>query len=658
MPSKLPTDPSAERNLTTFRAWQNARSDWDTDARADLDFFLGNQYTETESDDLQSMGQGDFIIDRIYPAIEKLKSMITSRPPRFNAIGREDSDNRLANVWRTILEYVWDISDGDLHFKQAVHDFAVVGKGYFYVYLDREADWGRGEVKFRSVDPFRVYVDPDSRDRFEEDAAGKVLSTILAKDQVLNLFPQLKGKIDSISTVADEEDFPASQQKNMVSSYTPADVKDKDQLEMERYRILEFFEKVQVPYYRLKYKGQERILDEKGWKEFSKKFSQAVKAGLVQHRRILQTRIKVTATIGQIELYQAILNTDIYPIIPVPNIWTGTPYPKSDISKTKDSQRLLNKVFSLVLAHAQASAGSKLLLPDGSVENVEQFQRDWTNPYAVNIYDPNFGEPHVVQTTPLSAEFFNLISRIEHYIDLSFGVPELLHGFKDAAPDTVRGTAMLSQFGEGRGKSKLRDVEMSLVKLGRVVYNYVRGHYTFEKTFRIVQPNNDINEFTINQKIYSDKTQEIAAIKNDISIGQFDIRIVSGSTLPSQKEMEQKLYMEAYQMGLIPRREALKKMEIFNVSDILQWWDENAQLKQYIQQLEQQLKALGGDAQTLQRESRHSREKAELEKFKTRLNEIVSNAKANKKIEVSQIQNLVKGFELDLKNQLPPKNGG
>ena len=49
----------------------------------------------------------------------------------------------------------------------------------------------------------------------------------------------------------------------------------------------------------------------------------------------MQTRIKVTATAGDVLLYEQVLNTDIYPIVPVPNIWTGTPYPKSDISKLK-----------------------------------------------------------------------------------------------------------------------------------------------------------------------------------------------------------------------------------------------------------------------------------------------------------------------------------
>ena len=64
------------------------------------------------------------------------------------------------------LEYVWDISYGDEVFKQVIHDFSVAGLGYFYGYIDTEDDYGRGEVKFTYVDPFRVVVDPHSRNKW------------------------------------------------------------------------------------------------------------------------------------------------------------------------------------------------------------------------------------------------------------------------------------------------------------------------------------------------------------------------------------------------------------------------------------------------------------------------------------------------------------
>jgi hypothetical protein len=623
--------------------WRDARSDWDTEARESIDFFLGNHYSQEESDALRAVGQGDFVIDRVYASIEKLKSLLTSRAPKYSAVGREDSDSRMANVWRTLLEYVWDISDGDTQFKQAVHDYATAGMGYFYAYIDPEADFGRGEVKYTYIDPFRVYVDPASRNRYMDDASGVILSTILTEDQLVNLYPQVEPYLEDIESYYEEEDYPTSNKRNSSVSFTPDTTYNLEFHRINKYRILERFSKVKVPFFRVfnKQDGSEVILDQAKYTAFvqQEQVILLMEAGLIEIVEVKQTRIKITATAGEILLYETILNTDIYPIVPVPNIWTGTPYPKSDISKIKDSQRLLNKLFSLTLSHAQASAGLKLLVPEGSVDDLGQLEQDWANPNAVIAYNPEFGAPHFPAPQSLSNEFYNLISRIEHYIDLSLGIPELMQGFNEGAPETVRGTAMLAEMGETRGKSKLRDIEGSLNRLGKSIYNLAKNHYTYEKTFRIVQPNNDITEFTVN--MYDNKQQEINAIVNDITIGHYDVRIISGSTLPSNRVAEYNMYLEAFKMNLVDDVEVLKKTEIFDKEGVLKRKGQMAQLQSYVKQLEEQIKKLSGDLQTSERESVNSRKRVETEKFKTKLHEITNDTKFKNKVQVDNLKRIV-----------------
>jgi hypothetical protein len=572
-----------------------------------------------------------------------LKSLLTSKNPKFSAIGREDSDNKLATVWRTILEYVWDISDGDMQFKNAVHDYAVSGLGYFYVYTDPESDFGRGDIKFTYVNPFRIYVDPASRDRYFDDSSSMILSTILTKDQILNLYPQLQEFIDDIDSMNDEEDYPSSGKKNTSMSFTPDVVKDSDRGGFERYRILERFEKVKVPFYRLfnKQNGEEKVVSLDEYEQVLEQNSHLIESGLVEAVEVLQTRIRNVATVGQYLLYDQVLNCDIYPIIPVPNIWTNTPYPKSDVTKVKDSQRLINKLFSLTLSHAQSSAGLKLLVPEGSVDDVGELERNWANPNAVIEYNPEFGEPHFPSPQPLAAEFYHLIDRVEHYIDLNFGIPELMQGFRESAPDTVRGTAMLSEMGESRGKSKLRDIEGSLTRLGKCIYAMSKGHYNFKKTFRIVQPNNDLTEFTVNSRLYDDKTNELVSIENDIAIGQHDVRIISGSTLPSNKVAEYNMYLEAYKLNLVDDVEVLKKTEIFDKEGVLQRKGMMAQMQSYIQQLEGQLKDITGDLQTAERESVHAKKQVIAEKFKTNLNEVVTEAKYKERVNLNKMESVI-----------------
>ncbi len=650
-----------------WKRWDDARKEWADHAREDIDFYLGNHFSQDEQDELQSRNQSDIPLDRIYSAIEQFKAIITSKPPKFSAMPREDSDSDLASVWKVILEYIWNISDGNEIFKQVIHDYAVTGLGYFYAYTDVEADYGRGEIKFTYVDPFRVVVDPNARSRYFDDAAGMMLSTIFTKFQLLDLYPQLAeeqedGKIliDDIEGYYEDDTYPSPLNKRSKGSFTPDYIKDADRGEgSEKYQLIEYFHKVKVPYYRVlnMETQEERILDSKNMESFlsDDKVKQAVDAGLMDIVEVTQTRIKLTCTIGQIVLYERILNTDKYPIVPVPNIWTNTPYPMSDVRKNKDFQRFLNKTMSLITSHAQASSGLKLLIPQGSVDDIEELERDWANPNATIEYDPSFGEPHFPSPQPLSNSVMQLPQLIEKYIDLNMGIFEMMQGNTEVAPKTSSATMMLEDFGQRRSKSKLRDIEGSLRRLGQVIYNLSKEHYTFKKVFRVAQPNNDMSEYMVNH--YNDKSQAIGEMMNDLTIGQYDINIIGNSTMPSNRWGEWSIYMEAYQAGLIDRTEALMKTDIFDKEGVLQRMDIVQQLQGQLQQAQEAVKNLQGDLQTANRESVSARKRTEVEKFKTELKSQESQSKSASKLAVGQLENAVKleSEKLRLRNEAEAK---
>lgn len=650
-------DPRALYNEELHRQWRDARSDWDTHARTDIDFYLGNHFTQDESDELAQRNQADIPMDRTSAAIEKFKAVLTSRAPAFTVTPREDSDVKVATVWRTILGYVWQNSDGDSQMKQAIHDYATTGMGYLYAYTDGESDFGRGDVKFTYIDPFRVYVSPSSRDRWFSDSDGMILSTILTGEQVLNLYPELGDRLDPMTGEEipgiinelsgfsyNDEDYPSSQNKNSMNTFTPAEVKDKDYSEVKKYQILERFYKVKVPFYRVidMQTQEEDILSQEDYMSFAQKNSEVIEAGMFTVIEVYQNRVKVCATLGEIVLYENILNTDEYPIIPLPNVWTGTPYPKSDISRARPMQRLLNKLWSLALSHAQASAGLKLLVPLGSVDDVSQLEQDWANPNAVIEIDSSQGEPHYPAPQPLAGEFYRLIQQSEFYIDFIFGMPEMMHGFSDKAPDTVKGTERMIALGSERPKSKLRDIEFSMNRLGKVLYNLSKGHYTYKKMFRLVQPNNDNTEMMA--EFYTDMASTVLDVKKEKHlIDQHDVRIEPGSTMPSNKWAELSVYLEAYQMGIVDKYEVLKKNpEIFDKEGIMRRTDEKQQMMSQVAGLEEQLKTLQGDLQTAQRESVTDRKRVEVEKFKTKLSEVNTDAKADRRVQRNKLETEVK----------------
>ena len=176
-------------------------------------------------------------------------------------------------------------------------------------------------------------------------------------------------------------------------------------------------------------------------------------------------------------------------------------------------------------------------------------------------------------------------------------------------------------------KSKLADIEAALVRVGQVAIPLQQQLYTSEKTFRVVQPNNSINDYVINKQLVDDKSGELKII-NDMTLGRYDVIVVSGSTLPSNRYAELEFYMDAYQKGIIDRQEVLKKTEVFDMEGVMQRTDEIAKLEQALKQQQEENKQLKGDLQTRDREAVNLRKKVEVEKFKGGLDQIGSKAKA------------------------------
>ena len=651
----LEKDKRADFNQDLYRRWRDARQTWDTESRYDIDFYHGNHYTAAEVDELQARNQADVPMDRIGPAIEKFKAVLTSRSPAFTITPREDSDVKVASLWRTIMGFIWGQSNGDWQLKQAIHDYATTGMGYLYAYVDPESDFGRGDVKFTYVNPFRVYVSPNTRNRWYDDAEGVILSTILTGEQVISLYPELgeqmneetgemeDGIIQDLETYL-EEDYPDAMNSNSRKVFTPAETKELEYYERNKYQILERFYKTKVTFYRIidMQNGEETVLSENEYAEFVENNREQIEVNQYEVIPVKQTRVKVCASIGQIVLYETILNTDQYPIIPLPNIFTETPYPQSDVSRARPMQRLLNKLWSLAVSHAQASGGLKLLVPLGSVEDIGQLERDWANPNAVIEVDSTQGEPHFPAPQPLASEFYRLIQQCEFYIDFTFGLPEMMHGFSEKAPETVAGTERMIALGTERPKSKLRDIEFSINRLGQVLYNLSKGHYTYKKIFRLVNANNDMTEAMVN--MYDNNVGAILDIKKERhNLAQHDIRIEPGSTLPTNKWAELGVYMEAYKMGIVDKQEVLKKNpEIFDKEGIMRRTEERALMQRQIQAMTEQIKNLEGDLQTAQRESVSDRKRVEVEKFKSRLQDIASDAKADRRVQLNNLQTKVK----------------
>ena len=86
-------DGKSNKNIVTdthdlFDKYSAKRDNWAKHAKEDKEFRLGKQWTKEQRETLESRGQAAIVINRIHPAVETAKSMLTSNRPSFRAAPR------------------------------------------------------------------------------------------------------------------------------------------------------------------------------------------------------------------------------------------------------------------------------------------------------------------------------------------------------------------------------------------------------------------------------------------------------------------------------------------------------------------------------------------------------------------------------------------
>tara|TARA_R100000742_G_C4279284_1_gene103438 strand:+ start:1225 stop:3558 length:2334 start_codon:yes stop_codon:yes gene_type:complete len=336
--------------------------------------------------------------------------------------------------------------------------------------------------------------------------------------------------------------------------------------------------------------------------------------------------VKLTATVGNNLLYTRILPVEEYPIVPLMNVHHRNPYPESDVRLYRPLQEYINKIRSLIIAHASTSTNVKLLIPRGSAD-LRQIEEEWSRAgTSVIEFDAELGAPIVAGPVPLPNELYKNEADAKYDLEYGFGIFELMQGSGMNSPSTYRGTLVVDEFGQRRIKSRRDDIENFLNQVGKVAVPLMQQIYTEDKVIRLVQPNGLEKE----ERFNFFKEMDNGDIKrfHDVTLGRYDVKVVSGSTLPTNRMAMLNTYMQMYQAGLIDQVEVLKKSELVDIDGVLARNGQAVQMQQQLEALTEELKKVKGDLQTATREELHAKKRLEVEKFSSDLDKISNRAES------------------------------
>ena len=683
---------AVEKVHSLWRTYSKNRETWANHAQEDREFRLGKQWTQEQKDVLESRGQAPIVVNRIHPAVEAAKAMITANRPSFRCAAREDSDNKIAQVFSHLLSYMYDISDGRSVIREVVDDYYVTGLGYIHCYQDPMMDMGKGEVCIHSVDPLDVYVDPNSRDRFFDDAENIIISRFFTRDQAKKLYPMYSKSIDNAES--DQlSDRPETSRVDDGEVIFPEDTETKTQYgsfgESDEYiRGYEWYSKELVSRYRIfeTFSGHEELLEEDAFEEYINRPAWLINGQPVVDPEEAQ---KIAMQLQQqlaMQYEQALMDAARNNIDPS----DIAPPEEPDIHEISYKELIATKVIDV--AQVQVSRVHQCVV----VGNKKLYSRILpTEKYPIVPFC------NIHTRTPFPVSDVRMVKNMQEYINKTRSliiahattstntkilVPEGSVDMKtfeekwsqpgvaipidmDAgAPMPVQPMPLPNELYKNEMDAK-NDIDHQLGLYEMMMGNSSVAPQTYKATIsldefgqrKIKSKLADIEAsltrvgqvaITLMQQLYTvqktfrivqpnNSTSEYAINKqlyddksgeikivNNITTGKYDVVVVAGSTLPTTRFAELEFYMDAYAKGLIDREEVLKKTEVFDIEGVLQRTDYIQQLEGQLQGAQEEIKQLKGDIQTRDRESVNLRKRVEVEKFKTDMDKVSNKAKA------------------------------
>lgn len=677
--SQLENDPEALLNVELERNYSSTQEPWAEAAQKSDDFLHNIQYTEEQLDVLEERRQSPVVINVIWPAIEQAIAMMTSNRPAFQATAREDSDVRTASVVSDLMSWAWQQSRGNQALKNVIYDYYVRGRGVLHVYVDPTRDFGKPEICFTDEDPLDVYPDPNSQDRLWRDAAHVLISKQMTREQIERQWPDaaeiLKGAptdfaapFRNTSYVAtDGQQSRASildayhEKYRVIIRYTKVKIPYNRVSELFSQDEFIFLDEQLQEYLQqpaaivTDEQGQSQIVNGPEVQEVQAEWEQGeptddprvrmviipppldesgnpvgpgqvlqvamisnlelVQMGQIEVSRYLENRIKTVITLGGRKYYDNYLPISEYPLVPLNNRHNRTPYPMSDVQYVVPIQEQINKQQMLITANMSASTGPKLITPKGAADK-DQIEEDFAKvgPGVIE-YDAEFGQPVISQPVPIPNAAFTHLQFLISMVEREFGIYGLMQGDPSQAPATHKGTIAIEQFGQRRIRSKLDDVEETLNQCGIVFSEWMPYVYTERKIIRLKEPNNVTRDSEINVMQY-DSIRGVLERVVDVTAGRYDIIVVSGSTLPSNRFALLEYFTGLYQMGIIDQVEVLKKTDVVDAQGVLERHNIMVQMNQQIQSLTAKVEEVQGDLQTRERELFHTKVALEVEKAK------------------------------------------
>tara|TARA_Y100000310_G_scaffold114559_1_gene113039 strand:- start:2125 stop:4161 length:2037 start_codon:yes stop_codon:yes gene_type:complete len=624
----------------------------------DEEFFLGHQLTLPQKQYLLSVGQPPESNNKIRPAVETVLANISASSPEWDCDPMGKGDEEFAYICNSMLDRIWEDSDGSVQYRQVCKDYIVKGLAFLFVYPDWNADEGLGGMRMKRIPPEAMFVDANSMLPDFSDAAYIIYSDLHTKESMKVTFPRFKDIIEEASSeqIHNEQNTGKYDRDDV---WTRADIGDNY---MEKVRKYVYWTKVNVPFVRLTdlNTGHTQIYNRDQYLNELQKDEQykgLLKKGVIDEEIIYRTQIREVFVIGDEIAYDEVLPITRYPVIPACNEHTGTPFPAGDVRHAKSPQRMLNRTEALLISHTSATTNFKLLYEDGAIDAGEVSK--WHIPNALIRVNPGaLREQKIKEFAPpaISGQLFQEKARYEMDIEQVFGAYKYMQGSSADAPGTVGEAQIIDEAVARKQNWKVLPIYDALVRAAKIVLEWVPIVYDQQRTIRIINPDGSNQEVTMNKPVWDEKKGSIVKLFDMASV-KLDVSVVIGSTRAKSPQAKLQKDLMLLQAGIYDKTQVILNMPgDVDKASLMARVGEIQNLQAQIQQLSEENEKLKGDMQTRERELFHSNMRAEISEATKPVAKAQAKLQSQMALEGSRTKDKTAQAAMDLKSVVDTAN--
>ena len=580
--------------LNKFRDWFKSAvdksGDWRKEATEDYDFVAGKQWKDEDKASLDKRGKPAITINKIKPLINVLSGYQRLNRYDIDFLPRTNDDMQLCNVRKGMTKYIMDRCDYEYHESQVFLDGSICGIGWFGVKYDFDHELADGEAKIIRINPFDMYVDPESRQDDFSDAKYIIRARWADKDELKLVYPKYSDEIEKQVRVYDADEEAVIYQNTEPLFYQ----KDKKKL-----RIVECWYKTRVKetYYFL---NDGSMLPKREVK------AEMFLNGMVESARTIPVnKVKVCVFFDNIMLedIDSPYEHGEFPFVPFTVYRLNNDYPSGIVRDLKDPQREINKRRSQTLHVLNTNSNSGWIAEDGALtpEQEMKLRNLGSVPGAILKINPG-AMSRIQRIQPPNPPVGLIQAEQQAMADLPSisGVNEALMGTD--IPSSASGRAIelkqkqaithIAPMFDNLRKAKKKIAYLLWGKRGKK--GIIPQYYTEDKVYRVEGQSGQSDFIRVNQQTVQEDPLRgiIKTTLNDLSQGEFDIIIADTQASATQRSAQMWSLVDAVGKLGVPGDLVfdiiIDLSDIPNKDDIKKRWQERQQQQSQQSQMQAQ----------------------------------------------------------------------